>query len=140
MDRSYTRPTARSRGLRKNATEPEKRLWQALSARKIAGTRFNRQFPIGRFICDFVSRGAKLVIEVDGDTHAHSAEYDMIRTRFLEQEGYRVLRFWNNDVMENLDGVVKRIEQELAHRPSPSPSRAREGSLWGETVRWPKKS
>jgi very-short-patch-repair endonuclease len=140
LDRSYKRPTARSRELRHNATEPEKRLWQALGARKVAGIRFNRQFPIGSFICDFVSRSAKLVIEVDGDTHAHATGYDMARTRFLEQEGYRVLRFWNSEVMENLEGVVTRIRQELVDRPSPSPSRKREGSMWGETVRWPKKS
>jgi very-short-patch-repair endonuclease len=102
--------------------------------------RFNRQFPIGQFICDFVSRGAKLVIELDGDTHAHSVDYDMARTSFLEQQGYRVIRFWNNEVMENLEGVVTRIEQALDNRPSPIPSRVREGGLWGPTLRWPKKS
>jgi very-short-patch-repair endonuclease len=101
--------------------------------------RFNRQFPIGRYICDFVSRGAKLVIELDGDSHAHSVSYDAARTRFLEQEGYRVLRFWNNDVMENLEGVVNRIARELADSPSPNPSRTREGGLWGPTLRWPGK-
>jgi very-short-patch-repair endonuclease len=90
--------------------------------------RFNRQFPIGRYICDFVSRGAK-----------HSVSYDAARTRFLEQEGYRVLRFWNNDVMENLEGVVNRIARELADSPSPNPSRTREGGLWGPTLRWPGK-
>ena len=140
MDRSYKRPTARSRELRLNATEPEKRLWHALSARKVAGIRFNRQFPIGAYICDFVSRSAELVIELDGESHAHSVEYDLARTRFLENQGYRVIRFWNNEVMENLEGVVKRIELELADRPSPNPSRRREGSLWGETIRWSQKS
>ena len=140
MDTSYKRPTSRSRELRSNPTEPEKRLWQALSARKVAGARFNRQFPIGPYICDFVSRGARLVIEVDGDTHAHSVEYDNARTKFLENEGYRVIRFWNNDVMDNLEGVVQRIERELSNRPSPNPSRTREGSIWGPTLRWPGKS
>jgi very-short-patch-repair endonuclease len=139
LDKSYTRPTARSRELRLNATEPERRLWHAISGRKIADARFNRQFPIGPYICDFVSRGAGLVIEVDGDTHAHSVGYDESRTRFLESQGYRVIRFWNNEVMENLDGVVKWIEMELANRPSPNPSRKREGSIWGETVRWTRK-
>jgi very-short-patch-repair endonuclease len=139
LDKGYKRPTARSRELRLNPTEPETRLWAAISARKVSGIRFNRQFPIGPFICDFVSRSAKLVIEVDGDTHAHSAEYDRTRTSFLEDEGYRVLRFWNNDVMENLEGVVKRIEQELGNRPSPNPSRTREGGIWGPTLRWPRK-
>jgi very-short-patch-repair endonuclease len=84
LDRSYNRPTARSRELRLNATEPEKRLWQALSARKVAGTRFNRQFPVGPYICDFVARSAGLVIELDGETHVHSVEYDLARTDFLK--------------------------------------------------------
>jgi very-short-patch-repair endonuclease len=113
---------------------------QAIGARKVAGTRFNRQFPVGRYICDFVSRSASLVIELDGDSHAHSVDYDLARTRFLESQGYRVIRFWNNEVMENLEGVVKRIEMELANRPSPNPSGTREGGLWGPTLRWPKKS
>ena len=135
MDKGYKRPTARSRELRLNTTEPEKRLWQVINARKVAGTRFNRQFPIGPYICDFVSRGAKVVIEIDGESHAHSVGSDLVRTRFLELQGYCVLRFWNNEVMENLEGVVKQIEMMLADRPSPNPSRRREGGLWGATVR-----
>ena len=91
---------------------------------------------MGPFICDFVSRAAKLVIEIDGDTHAHQAVYDAKRTEFLEREGYRVLRFSNNEVMQNLEGVVSRIATELADRPSPDPSRTREGRMWGSTVRW----
>jgi very-short-patch-repair endonuclease len=136
LDKGYTRPTARSRELRLNATEPEKRMWTALSGRKVAGVRFNRQFPVGPYICDFVARGAGLVIEIDGETHAHSEEYDATRTRFLQVQGYAVLRFWNNDVMTNLEGVVALIEAALIDRPSPDPSRKREGGLWGPTVRW----
>jgi very-short-patch-repair endonuclease len=71
-DKGYKRPTARSRDLRANMTEAERKLWGHLSARKVAGVRFNTQFPIGPFVCDFVSRGAKLVIEVDGGQHAHT--------------------------------------------------------------------
>ncbi|MEP7222107.1 MAG: DUF559 domain-containing protein [Novosphingobium sp.] len=130
MDKGYTRPTARSRELRLNATEPERCLWQAISARKVAGVRFNRQYPVGQYICDFVSRTALLIIEVDGESHTHAIGYDQARTRFLEAQGFRVLRFWNNDVMENLEGVVKQIELALADRPSPNPSRKREGGLW----------
>src|SRR3546814_8998291 len=70
LDKGYKRPTARSRELRLNATDAERKLWQQISARKVAGVRFNRQFPIGSFICDFVSRSARLVIEVDGGQHA----------------------------------------------------------------------
>ena len=122
-DKGYKRPTARSRELRANMTPAERRLWSCLSARKVAGTRFNTQFPIGPFVCDFVSRGARLVIEVDGDSHGHSERADAARTRYIEDMGYRVIRFWNNDVMERLEGVVGEIERVLGDRPSPSPSR-----------------
>ncbi len=122
-DKGYTRPTARSRELRANMTLPEQRLWACLSARKVGGIRFNRQFPIGPYVCDFVSRGARLVIEVDGDSHGHSERADAARTRYIEDMGYRVIRFWNNDVMERLEGVVGEIERASADRPSPNPSR-----------------
>jgi very-short-patch-repair endonuclease len=135
-DKAYSRPTLRSRELRHNATEPERRLWTALSARKVAGVRFNRQFPIGQFICDFVSRSQKLVVEVDGETHVGREMQDLARSRFFEAQGYKVIRFTNLEVMTNLEGVVKAIELELTHRPSPNPSRKREGSLWGPTVKW----
>ena len=128
LDKGYKRPTGRSRELRNNATEAERKLWIQISARKLAGVRFNRQFPIGPFICDFVSRTAKLVIEVDGGQHAVDVEKDQSRTAFLEAQGYRVIRFWNNDVVERIEGVVSEIERVLADMPSPDPSRKREGS------------
>ena len=134
-DKGYSRPTARSRELRRNATEAERRLWPSLSARKLKGVRFNRQFPIGQYICDFVSREMRLLIELDGGQHATALEYDARRTRFLEAQGYHVLRFWNNEVMDNLDGVLQVIGQVLDNRPSPTPSRKREGSLWTRTLR-----
>ncbi len=129
-DQGYVRPTARSRQLRNNPTEAERKLWREFSGRKLNGTLFNRQFPIGQYICDFVTREKRLVIELDGGQHAFSAEYDARRTAFLERQGYRVLRFWNNDVLDNLDGVLTMIGQVLDNMPSPSPSRRREGSLW----------
>ena len=128
MDKGYKRPTARSRELRLNATDAERKLWTQLSARKLAGIRFNRQFPIGPFICDFVSRTAKLVIEVDGGQHAVDVAKDEARTAYLETRGYRVIRFWNNDVLERIEGVVSEIERVLADMPTPNPSRKREGS------------
>ncbi len=127
-DKISKRPTARSRDLRNNATEAERRLWARLSARQVAGVRFNRQLPIGPFICDFVSRGAKLIVEVDGGQHAVRIEEDGRRTAYLEAQGYRVIRFWNNDVLENTDGVVQAIPRLLLDLPSPDPSRKREGS------------
>jgi very-short-patch-repair endonuclease len=128
IDKAYKRPTAHSRELRRNPTEAEVRLWRRLSARQVEGVRFNRQFPIGPFICDFVSRAEKLVVEVDGGQHASRGEADARRTAYLKAQGYRVLRFWNNDVLENTYGVVEALAGILRDRPSPSPSREREGS------------
>ena len=121
MDKGYKRPTMRSRELRLNATEAERKLWAQLSARKVSGVRFNRQFPIGPFICDFVSRTTKLVIEVDGGQHAVDVEKDAARTAFLKSQGYRVIRFWNNDVIERIDGVISEIERVLTTCPPPTP-------------------
>jgi len=119
----------RIRELRNNATPAERALWRRISARQIAGVRFNRQVPIGPFICDFASRGAKLVIEVDGGQHGQRSDQDRTRTDYLVQQGYHVIRFWNTDVLERIEGVVAEIERVLAPLPSPSPSRKREGSL-----------
>jgi very-short-patch-repair endonuclease len=104
-------------------------LWRELSARKILGVRFNRQVPIGPYICDFVSRSAKLIIEVDGGQHGWRIDEDAARTRYLESRGYRVIRFWNSDVLERLEGVVAEIADVIAAFPSPDPSRKREGDL-----------
>ena len=85
----------------------------------------SRKTPLGPYFCDFVARTIKLVIEIDGGQHGDAV--DEVRTRFLEARGYRVIRFWNNDVLGNLDGVIAEIERVLADRPSPNPSRKREG-------------
>ncbi|MGN6820964.1 MAG: endonuclease domain-containing protein [Sphingomonas sp.] len=134
MDKGYKRPTKLSRELRANMTPAERKLWEHLSARKVAGVRFNTQFPIGEFVGDFVSRSAKLVIEVDGATHGESERAEAARTRYIERRGYRVIRFWNNEVMGNVEGVVSEIERVLSetaairNKPSPNPSRKREGN------------
>lgn len=138
MDKGYARPTARARALRNNATDAERALWQAISARKISGIRFNRQMPIGPFICDFVARSIRLVIEVDGGQHDETV--DAARTTYLESQGYRVIRFWNNDVLGNLDDAAE-IARVIADMPSPSkqsracfePSRKREGGISPES-------
>ncbi|MFS0771431.1 endonuclease domain-containing protein [Sphingomonas sp. 1P08PE] len=121
-------PRTRARLLRNNPTEAEVRLWRAISARQVAGIRFNRQVPIGPYICDFVARGIKLVVEVDGGQHASDDPAEMRRTAFLQSQGFHVVRFWNHDVLSNLAGVVAEIERVIAALPSPSPSRSREGS------------
>ena len=112
-------PTQRSRDLRNHGTPAERTLWNALSNRKLAGVRFNRQVVIKPYICDLVARSQKLVIELDGGQHGDAVAYDAARTKFLEARGYRVLRFWNNDVMQNIDGVVTKIEEAL-HLPPPA--------------------
>jgi very-short-patch-repair endonuclease len=119
----------RIRALRTNPTRAESALWQHLAARRTSGVRFNRQVPIGPFICDFVSRATKLVIEVDGGQHDWQSDDDARRSRFIEQQGFRMLRFWNNDVLERMEGVVAEIGRVLAERPSPNPSRKRKGDL-----------
>ena len=127
-DKAYNRqPTLRSRDLRNNATKAERALWTILGNRRLSGVRFNRQVPIGPYICDFVARTAKLVIELDGGQHGSRAGYDSARTDFLNAKGYRVIRFWNNDVLGNLDGVTATIIAALRDRPSPNPSRDAEG-------------
>lgn len=116
--------TLRARDLRNHPTEAERHLWRAISARKLAGFRFNRQVRIGVYFCDFVCRGERLIIELDGGQHNSQGgkAYDERRTAFLRAQGYQVIRFWNHDVLGNLPGVLFRIEQALAGRPSPSPS------------------
>jgi very-short-patch-repair endonuclease len=101
-----------ARRLRRNATEAEKRLWWAL--RELPGDyRFRRQHPIGRRVVDFACPARKLVIELDGGQHATDEVADQARTIELTRHGYRVIRFWNNDVLGNTAGVVETILREL---------------------------
>ena len=119
-DKAYDHlPTERSRELRNSATPAERKLWNVLSNRQLCGVRFNRQVVIRPYICDLVARSAKLIIEIDGGHHGVSIAYDKARTAFLEAKGYRVIRFWNNEVMENIEGVVGEIALVLNDMPSP---------------------
>ena len=110
------RLTAKARRLRRAQTDAERTLWNHLSGRQLVGAKFRRQQPIGRYIVDFVSQEDKLIIELDGGHHNEPAvqSLDGERSRWLESKGYRVLRFWNNDVGQNLDGVVYRIREALS--------------------------
>jgi len=99
----------RQRELRRNATEVEKRLWSRLRNRQLDGIKFRRQTPIGRYIVDFVSESEKLIVQLDGGQHAQQTEADAERTQALESMGYIVIRFWNNEVIENIDGVLMEI-------------------------------
>jgi len=103
-----------ARRLRKNPTEVEKRLWSRLRGKQLDGFRFRRQSPIGPYVVDFVCPAAKLVVEVDGGQHSETADAE--RAGWLESNGYRVIRFWNNDVLENMDGVIEEIVRVLRAR------------------------
>ncbi len=104
-------------------TDAERTLWQRLRNGQIRGARFRRQAVIGRYIADFACFDPKVVIELDGGQHAGQSAYDEQRTRWLASEGFSVLRFWNNEVLENLDGVMEKIAAALGgaseSRPPP---------------------
>ena len=112
--------TARARNLRKNLTDAERAMWNILRYRKVAGFRFRRQAPIGPYIVDFVCFENGLVIEVDGGQHAKLASNDALRTKWLESEGFRVIRFWNNQVLEDLDAVRDAIWMAVGDSSPPS--------------------
>ena len=116
MIRPDKRQRDRARALRKNLTDAERALWQEIRSKQL-GVKFRRQAPIGPYIADFLSHDAKLVIEVDGGQHGQAKEYDARRTAFIEEQGYKVLRFWNNEILENKEGVLTRVAEVLRHPP-----------------------
>ncbi len=97
----------RARELRKNSTQQEQKLWKLLRKRQLKAYKFRRQYPIGEYIVDFICREKQLIIEIDGGQHNTETNiaYDNKRTKFLESKGYKVIRFWNNDVDNNIEGV-----------------------------------
>jgi len=105
-------PNAKARELRTNMTDAERLLWSALRDRQLAGYKFHRQFPIGPFIADFACRQHRLIVEADGGQHDESLS-DQRRTDYLESHGWRVIRFWNNDILTNIEGVADMILKEL---------------------------
>jgi very-short-patch-repair endonuclease len=100
--------TGKTRELRRNATDAEMKLWFAVRDRRLAGFKFVRQKSIGPYVVDFLCRDRNLIVEVDGGQHAES-ESDQVRDAYLASEGYRVLRFWNSDVLGNIDGVLETV-------------------------------
>ncbi len=105
--------------MRHDPTPAERKLWEALRGRKLAGVKFHRQDVIGPFIADFYCASARLVIEVDGDIHDTQKDYDAYRTQQFENYGYRVIRFSNDDVLYNLKKVLAQISAALTPNPSP---------------------
>lgn len=98
-----------ARKLRRELTGPERKLWAKLRNNQLHGLKFRRQVPLGPYIADFLCFEAKLIVEVDGFQHASTTDADEQRTQWLADKGYRVLRFWNNDVLDELDGVLEKI-------------------------------
>ncbi len=124
-------PPTHSRKLRAAATDAERRLWSILRGRQLNGCKFRRQHPIGPFLADFAAVEVRLIIEADGGQHAAS-EADQRRTIWLKSQGWRVIRFWNNEILTNPEGVARAILEELArperaaahdpHPPAAKPS------------------
>jgi len=112
--------TVNARRLRRDTTPAEKRLWQHLKQMELPGGHFRRQAPMGPYFADFVHFGIKLVIELDGGQHGlpEAAAHDARRTAYLEAQGFRVLRFWNHELTDNLDGVVETIFRAVHSNPT----------------------
>jgi very-short-patch-repair endonuclease len=109
--------------MRADPTEAEQKLlWHLRYRLGLEGSHFRRQVRFGHYIADFVSHGAKLVIEVDGGQHDEQSSADAERSKFIEAQGYRVVRFWNNDVLSNIDGVLEEIRRAITTTPTPNPS------------------
>ncbi|MEQ1718488.1 MAG: endonuclease domain-containing protein [Hyphomicrobium sp.] len=116
-----------ARDLRKHETDAEHILWSRLRNRQIDGWKFKRQVPFGRFVLDFYCADARLAVEIDGGTHSTSAEIasDVDRTEFLEANGVRIVRCWNSEVRENIDGILEMIYLALGQVSAPSPGATR---------------
>ena len=116
----------RARALRRRMTDAERLLWRHLRNRELGGWKFRRQYPVGPFIVDFICVEKNVVIEVDGGQHAENEALDLKRSAYLNKMGYRVLRFWNNEVLQETEAVLEAIFATLANSkqnsPSPQPS------------------
>ncbi len=115
---------SKARELRKNPTEGEQALWKHLRMRQLGGYKFRRQQPIGQYIVDFVSFEGRVVIELDGGQHSQQMDYDSKGTAWLEAQGYRVLRFWNNQVLQEIEAVkaiVSKVLEDGVNTPHLNP-------------------
>jgi len=124
------------RALRQHATDAERLLWRHLRSQQLAGHKFRRQHPIGPYIADFVCIAARLILELDGGQHAHGngLAHDQQRTQFLQSHGWRVLRFWNNQMLSETDAVLHVIAEALADpHPHPLPPAGEGAELQGHT-------
>ena len=113
---------SRARQLRRNPTDVERLLWQRLRFWQVDDYKFRRQQPLGNYIVDFVCLQKKLIVELDGGQHADQMNYDTERDVWLRHQGFTILRFWNNDVLKNIDGVMETIVKGLQSTPYLNPS------------------
>jgi very-short-patch-repair endonuclease len=113
MDEHAADKITRARALRKNLTDAERLLWKHLRMRQLGSYKFRRQQPIGNYIVDFVCFEKKVIIELDGGQHTQQAEYDEARSEWLQERGYRVLRYWNHDVMKAPYVIMAKILEEI---------------------------
>ena len=113
----------RAKELRQSETEAEQVIWSWLRAKRLKGVKFRRQEPVGIYVVDFVSFEKKLIIEIDGWQHniEVNKSNDKVRTEWLKSQGFRVIRFWNNEVSSNLDGVIAQIQEAIEEHPLPDP-------------------
>ena len=124
-----------ARALRKRLTDAERLLWRHLRNRELGGWKFRRQYPVGPFIVDFICVEKNVVIEVDGGQHAEDEESDLQRSAYLNKMGYRVCRFWNNQVLQETEGVLEAIfailteGQQNSPSPQPSPPSGERGKI-----------
>ncbi|MBX9777137.1 MAG: endonuclease domain-containing protein [Xanthobacteraceae bacterium] len=122
------RHRSRARALRRDMTDAETKIWQRLRAHRFMGLSFRRQLPVGPYIVDFVCLEARLIIEIDGGQHeSDQAAYDAKRDAWLRSQGFRILRFWNNDVLKNLRGVLERVAEAVQEPLPPSLTLPRKG-------------
>ena len=125
---SVSRPDPqRARELREQMTDAEVRLWFRLRANQIGGHHFRRQVPVGPYVVDFLCAKAQLVVEVDGSQHQTPLNHDEARTAWLRARGFRVLRFWNNEVLAQTEGVLEKIRLVLLETPPYPPPQAGAG-------------
>ena len=106
----------RARRLRRDQTEAERRLWSRLRGHQVDGVQFRRQQPLGPYIVDFVCLSHRVVVELDGSQHADQEAYDDERTKWLKEQGFRVMRFWNDIALRETDGVIAAIQDALSAR------------------------
>ena len=126
-----------ARRLRRILTDPERRLWSRLRGRNLEGLKFRRQFPVGPFFADFCCLEKRLIVEVDGSQHADTLEEDQARTLYMKEQGFNVIRFWNNEVLKSIDAVCEQILVDSRMLPHPNPLPEGEGGKCpGEAKKW----